>query len=166
MVIQLREAFADADSRVGRTVVFIDQVGSTQMKEQQPEAGWLPALGWLYDTVTMIATAAVESVEVKYLGDGIMLVFDSDNATEAVNAAVRVQEAINDAAGGASGTKGTIDFTCSVGISTGSVVTFVTPTGSRDYLGTVVDKARRLCDAASPKAIFADRATASNISGR
>ncbi len=161
VVTQLREAFADVQSREGRTVVFIDQVGSTAMKEQQPEAGWLPALGWLYDTVTAIATEADNSAEIKYLGDGIMISFDSDRATDAVNVAVRVQEAINDANLGRTGAKGAVDFNCSVGVSTGSVVAFLTPTGSRDYVGTVVDKARRLCDAASPKAIFVDRATAS-----
>ena len=161
MATQLREAFAEHQSREARTVLFIDQVGSTSMKEQQPEAGWLPALGWLYDTVTALATHADADAQIKYLGDGIMITFDSDRATDAVNVAVAVQEAINDANQGRTGAKGAIDFNCSVGISTGSVVAFVTPTGSRDYVGTVVDKARRLCDAASPKAIFVDRATAS-----
>lgn len=161
MTTQLREAFADPQSREARTILFIDQVGSTAMKEQQPEAGWLPALGWLYDTVTALAKEAHPDVEIKYLGDGIMATFDSDQATDAVNVAVRVQEAINDANQGRTGAKGVIDFNCSVGISTGSVVAFLTPTGSRDFVGTVADKARRLCDAASPKAIFVDRATAS-----
>jgi class 3 adenylate cyclase len=161
VVTQLREAFADVQSREARTVVFIDQVGSTAMKEQQPEAGWLPALGWLYDTVTAIATEADQEAGIKYLGDGIMISFDSDRATDAVNVAIRVQEAIHDANQGRTGAKGVVDFNCSVGVSTGSVVTFLTPAGSRDYVGTVVDKARRLCDAASPKAIFVDRATAS-----
>lgn len=161
MALQLREAFAEHQSREARTVLFIDQVGSTAMKEQQPEAGWLPALGWLYDTVTALAVHADSDVQIKYLGDGIMLTFDSDRATDAVNVAVAVQEAINDANQGRTGAKGAIDFNCSVGISTGSLVAFTTPTGSSDYVGTVVDKARRLCDAASPKAIFVDRATAS-----
>lgn len=161
MATQLREAFAENQSRQARTVFFIDQVGSTAMKEQQPEAGWLPALGWLYDTVTALALQADDDAQIKYLGDGIMITFDSDRATDAVNVAVAVQEAINDANQGRTGTKGVIDFSCSIGIATGLVVAFETATGSRDYVGTVVDKARRLCDAASPKAIFVDRATAS-----
>jgi class 3 adenylate cyclase len=161
MTTQLREAFADVESREGRTVLFIDQVGSTAMKEQQPESSWLPALGWLYDTVTAIVTRISPDAEIKYLGDGIMISLDSDRATEAVNIAIQVQEAINDANQGRTGSKGAVDFNCSVGVSTGSVVAFLTPTGTRDYVGTVVDKARRLSDAASPKAIFVDRATAS-----
>ncbi|MBL7500311.1 adenylate/guanylate cyclase domain-containing protein [Frankia sp. CNm7] len=161
MVTQLREAFADPQSREARTLLYISQVESTSAKERQPEAGWLPALGWCYDTVTAIAMAADESAEIKYLGDAIMISFDSDHATDAVNVAIQVQEAINDAHQGRTGAKGTIDFSCSTGISTGSVVSFVTPTGSRDFVGTVVDKARGLCEAASPKAVFVDRATAS-----
>jgi class 3 adenylate cyclase/cold shock CspA family protein len=160
MTTQLREAFADAQSREGRTFVFIDLVGSTAMKEQQPEASWLPALGWLYDTVTTIVTRIDPEAEIKYLGDGIMISLDSDRATEAVNIAIAVQEAINDANQGRTGGKGAVDFNCSAGVSTGSVVAFLTPIGSRDYVGTVVDKARRLCDAASPRAVFIDRATA------
>jgi class 3 adenylate cyclase/cold shock CspA family protein len=161
MPAQLREAFADVNSREGRTLLFVDQVGSTAMKEQQSESHWLPALGWLYDTTTRIVIQTDPEAEIKYLGDGIMVSFDSDRATEAVNIAIQIQEAINDANQGRTGAKGAVDFNCSVGVSTGSVVAFVTPTGSRDYVGTVVDKARRLCDAASPKAIFVDRATAS-----
>jgi|SRR5271165_5135223 len=160
MTTQLREAFADPQSREDRSVVFIDQVGSTAMKEQQPESGWLPALGYLYDTVTTIAIRINPDAEIKYLGDGIMISFDSDRATEAVNMAIQAQEAINDANQGRAGSKGAVDFNCSVGVSTGPVVAFLTPTGSRDYVGTVVDKARRLCDAASPKGILIDRATA------
>jgi class 3 adenylate cyclase len=160
MTTQLREAFADDQSREGRTFVFIDQVGSTAMKEQQPEASWLSALGWFYDTVTGTVMRVAADAEVKYLGDGIMVSLDSDRATEAVSIAIQVQEAINDANQGGLGSKGVVDFNCSMGVSTGSVVAFLTPTGSRDYVGTVVDKARRLCDAASPKAVFIDRATA------
>lgn len=160
MTTQLREAFADVDSREARTVVFIDRVGSTAMKEQQPESSWLPALGFMYDTVTAIVMRICSDTEIKYLGDGIMISLESDRATEAVNIAIGVQEAINDANQGRMGSKGAVDFNCSAGISTGSVVAFLTPTGSRDYVGTVVDKAQRLCDAASPKAVFVDRATA------
>jgi class 3 adenylate cyclase len=156
---QLREAFADVDSREPRTVVFIDQVGSTAMKEQQPEASWLPSLGFMYDTVTAIVMRICPDAEIKYLGDGIMISLDSDRATDAVNIAIEIQEAINDANQGRTGAKGAVDFNCSAGISTGAVVAFLTPTGNRDYVGTVVDKARRLCDAASPKAVFVDRAT-------
>lgn len=140
-------------------VVVVDMVKSTEMKEQQTQATWLSSLGWMYDTVTAIATEAVPNVDVKYLGDGIMLVFDTDHTTAAVNIAIRIQEAITAASQGIDGAKGVIDFTCSIGISTGEVVGFTTPSGSPDYVGVIVDKAFRLCSAANAKAIWVDTAT-------
>ncbi len=154
-----REAFASPQSRMYRTVVVVDVIESTAMKEQQPEVTWLNSLGWMYDTVTAIMTEAVPDVAVKYLGDGIMLAVGTDYTTDAVNAAIRVQEAIAEAGRGSGGARGVIDFTCSLGISTGAVVGFTTPSGSPDYVGAVVDKAFRLCSAANAKAIFVDTAT-------
>lgn len=156
---QLREAFASAESRMDRTVVVVDVIDSTAMKEQQAEVTWLNSLGWMYDKVTEIAKKAVSDVAVKYIGDGIMLVVGTDHTTEAVNLAIQVQEAITEAGKSNGGGKGVIDFTCSVGISTGAVVGFTTPSGSPDYVGAVVDKAFRLCSTANAKAIFADTAT-------
>jgi class 3 adenylate cyclase/cold shock CspA family protein len=142
-----------------RTVVVVDVINSTAMKEQQAEVTWLNSLGWMYDTVTAIATKAVPDVAVKYLGDGIMLVVGTDHTTEAVNLAIQVQEAITEAGKSNGGGKGVIDFTCSVGISTGTVRGFTTPSGSPDHVGAVVDRAFRLCSTANAKAIFADTAT-------
>jgi class 3 adenylate cyclase/cold shock CspA family protein len=156
---QLREAFASPQSRTDRTVIVVDVIDSTAMKEHQPEVTWLNSLGWMYDVVTEIATSAVPDVLVKYLGDGIMLVVGTDHTTDAVNLAIRVQEAITEAGKGSGGAKGVIDFTCSVGISTGEVVGFTTPSGSPDYVGAVVDKAFRLCSHANAQAIFVDTAT-------
>jgi class 3 adenylate cyclase/cold shock CspA family protein len=154
---QLRDTFADPASRQYRTVVAIDMVNSTAMKEQQPEASWLTSLGWMYDKVTEIGTQAASDVIIKYNGDGIMLVFDTSRTTEAVNAAVRIQEAISKASTGNDGRKGAVDFTCSAGITAGEVVVFATPGGNLDVVGTVVDKAFRLCAAANSRAIFVDR---------
>jgi class 3 adenylate cyclase/cold shock CspA family protein len=156
---QLREAFRSPESRMDRTIVVVDVIDSTAMKEQQAEVTWLNSLGWMYDTVTDIAKKAVPDVAVKYLGDGIMLVVGTDHTTEAVNLAIQVQEAITEAGESNGGGRGVIDFTCSVGISTGAVVGFTTPSGGPDYVGVVVDKAFRLCSAANAKAIFADIAT-------
>jgi class 3 adenylate cyclase/cold shock CspA family protein len=142
-----------------KTIVVIDVIDSTAMKEKEAQVTWLPSLGWMYDTVTEIATGAVPDVVVKYLGDGIMLVVGTDHTTEAVNLAIKVQEAITEAAKSHDGAKGMIDFTCSVGISTGAVVGFTTPSGSPDFVGSTVDKAFRLCSAANAKAIFVDTAT-------
>ena len=155
---QLRDAFASPDSRTERTILVIDINGSTKMKEAQPQAAWLPTTGWYYDTVTHIALEAADNVVIKYLGDGIMLVFDVDQATDAVKAAIRLQETIKEARGPGGGT-GIVEITCSIGISTGEVISFTTPGGSQDFVGAEVDKAFRLCSAANANAIFIDRAT-------
>jgi class 3 adenylate cyclase/cold shock CspA family protein len=160
-VPQLREAFAAEESRVEVTTIVIDMANATEAKVKQSEAAWLSMLGWFYDTATSIATRVVPNVVVKYIGDGLMLVCSSDEATQAIVATIMIQEAIRDANGGPDGAKGTIDFNCYAAITTGKAVEFVTPSGSRDFVGSPVDKAHRLCGAANEKAILIDRATAS-----
>ena len=155
----LRDAFASADSSTRKVVGFFDQVGSTRMKEELPQAGWLPQLGWLYDIVSDATGKYLTAPTVKYLGDGIMVVADDDEATAMVNMAIYVQEALSDAGRAQNGAQAKINFSCTVGIATGEVVGFLTPAGTPDFVGSVVDKARRLCDAASPQAIFVDRGT-------
>ncbi len=156
---QLRDAFASSESRTERTIVVVDVNGSTAMKESQPQAAWLPTIGWWYDIVTELAQSAVPSVVIKYLGDGIMLVADVDQATDAVNAAIEIQEAIRDAGRGTSGAMGMVKITCSVGVSSGEVIGFTTPSGVLDFVGAQVDKAFRLCSAANENAIFVDTQT-------
>lgn len=156
---QLRDTFANPASRCQRTVLVIDIVDSTAMKEQQPQATWLSSFGWFYDMFREIADEAVPNGVIKYLGDGIMWVVDTDHTTAAVNAVIQMQEAIDKAGPDSSGAKGVIDFTCSVGVSTGAVVEFATEGEAPDFIGTVVDKAFRLCSAASAKAIFVDTPT-------
>jgi class 3 adenylate cyclase len=155
---ELRDAFASPDSLTERTIVVVDVNGSTRTKETQPQAAWLPSTGWYYDTVTRIGLEAAETVIIKYIGDGIMLVFDVDQATDAVNAAIRIQETIKGARG-ADGVVGTMKMTCSVGISSGDVIGFTTPDGAPDFVGAHVDKAFRLCSAANANAIFVDTPT-------
>jgi|SRR5215470_2542638 len=156
---QLRDTFATPESRFQRTVAVVDMINSTLMKEQQPQATWLNSLGWLYDMVTIVAMEAVPDVVIKYAGDRIMLVCDTDHATEMLNAVIRMQEEIETAGTGNDGAKGVIDFTVSAGVSTGEVIAFTTPAGTPDFVGTVVDKAFRLCAAANAKAIFVDTQT-------
>jgi class 3 adenylate cyclase/cold shock CspA family protein len=156
---QLREAFADPKSRMDATVVVIDVINSTYMKQSQPQAAWLSSLGWFYDVVRDIAEQRIPDVTIKYLGDGIMLTCSTDYTTQAVGAAVEVQEAISQASRSNAGAPGLIEFACSVGISTGMVVAFTTGSGTPDFVGSVVDKAFRLCSAANANAIFLDTAT-------
>jgi class 3 adenylate cyclase len=158
--IQLREAFAAEESRLEVTCLVIDQAGSAGAKEKQPEAAWLSSLGWLFDTVIQIATSIVPNVTIKGIGDGLMLTYSSDEATQAIVTAILIQEAINDANGGPNGTKGKVDFKCYAAIATGKAVSFETPGGGHDFVGSVIDRAHRLCGAANKQAIFIDGDTA------
>ena len=157
----LRDAFAAPDSRVHRTALFIDQVGSTAMKAKVPEAQWLTTAGFIYDVINHVIAEidTAREVAVKYQGDGALLVFDSADATHAITAAVRIQYMIKRANDNANGSR-TIESYCSIGVATGWVVAFTTPNGTLDHLGTVVDKAARLCDSANANAIFIDHDTA------
>ncbi|MEO6081715.1 MAG: adenylate/guanylate cyclase domain-containing protein [Umezawaea sp.] len=157
----LRDSFAAVESRVHRTALFIDQVGSTAMKAKMPEAQWLTTAGFIYDVINQVI-AEIETdkeILVKYQGDGALLVFDSADATKAITAAIKIQHMIKRANDNASGSR-TIESYCSIGVASGWMVAFTTPNGTFDHLGTVVDKAARLCDAANANAIFIDHDTA------
>jgi class 3 adenylate cyclase len=160
MALPLRETFNALESRKEVTTLVIDMAGSTEIKLKQSEAAWLNQLGWLYEHATDIVRREIPGVVIKYIGDGLMAVCSSDHATEAMTAAILVQEDIKDANRGADGAKGIIDFNIYAAITTGKAVEFLTPDGTRDYVGAPVDKAHRLCGAANEKAILIDRATA------
>lgn len=141
------------DSRVERTIAFVDVVQSTSMKQQEPETSWIPAIAWLYEAVTAAVAAGGSGTVVKTLGDGVMLAY-ADDATQALNDAIAVQEAIKDAV-----SERHVRLYCSYGVATGEVMTFVGENDQVDYLGLVVDRAQRLCSIASAQAILVDTAT-------
>ncbi len=155
----LYEAFADVASKVFVTCQFFDMVNSTGMKATMPESGWLPQIGFLYDTVAK-RVAGYNDVAIKFLGDGVVVFYQGDDyGPDAIQVAIDVQEAIQDASRVVDGAKGKIDFHVTVGITTGPATRFVTPTGTVDYVGMNIDKAARLCAAASAQAIFVDKST-------
>lgn len=156
---QLRDAFANADSQMKRTIGVVDMNDSTGMKEKQAETAWLTSLAWFYELVTRTVLEAINGAMVKYVGDGVMFVCETSHTTAAVNAVIRIQEALREAGTRSNGKKGVIDFTCSAAVTTGSVRGFTTPVGTPDYVGSVVDKAFRLCGYANQKAIFVDTGT-------
>jgi cold shock CspA family protein len=69
----------------------------------------------------------------------------------------RLQEALEDGVEGR-----LVRFACSIGIATGTAIRFESPHNDVDYLGQVTDRAARLCDVASPQAIFVDTFTLDN----
>jgi class 3 adenylate cyclase/cold shock CspA family protein len=156
----LREAFADPGSRVAVTVMFVDMVGSTAIKSTMPEAGWLQQIGFMYDVVTRAVHEPHPEAHMKFLGDGVLVVYEGDDCgLAAITAAVQIQEVLSAASTSVDGAMGAINFNVSIGITSGVAHRFLAPDGSIDHVGLTVDKAARLCGAASPKAIFLDKAT-------
>jgi len=149
----LADVFRDEKSRVTKTIVAIDLTNSTAMKEQQPEVQWLNTYAWFFDMLKETIETSKGSI-VKYLGDGAMAVFDEDHPADAINWAIVVQELLAQAQQSKQ-----VFCDCSIAITYGTVVEFDTPNAAKDYIGTVVDKAFRLCSVANAKAIFVDADT-------
>lgn len=151
----LADVFKDPKSRVRKTILAVDIVSSTAMKENEPEASWLNTFAWFYDLTTSIVTAH-EGTVVKFIGDGAMAAFSEDQAANGINCAIALQEQIAEA-----NAVRTIALNCCVGIATGDVREFDVgdQEKNKDYLGNVVDRAFRLCSAANAKAILVDKPT-------
>ncbi len=149
----LVDTFRSAESRVTKAVVAVDLTSSTAMKELQPEATWISTYGWFFDLAKQSAQK-FGGVIVKYLGDGVMIVFGEDDAADAINCAIAIQEGIEEARDDR-----LVECQCSIGIAYGMVVEFETAEGAKDYIGSVADKAFRLCTAANANAIFVDTDT-------
>ncbi|MGH3430486.1 MAG: adenylate/guanylate cyclase domain-containing protein [Mycobacteriales bacterium] len=152
--MKLLEGFRDPSLYVQRVVVFFDIVGSTMMKERETQSAWLTNIASFYDIITEVVEAAGCGTIVKFLGDGAMIVYNDDHALQAINDAIKIQEAIKDDV-----QKRKVLLHASVGIATGEVAEFKMANGTVDCLGSVVDRASRLCSIASAGAIFVDTAT-------
>lgn len=151
--MELSEAFQSPEARVLRTIMFADMVGSTQLKEKNPEATWINTFAFFYDKITKPILDNDGEI-VKFTGDGVMAAFEE--AINAINAAIKIQEAIADAV-----RNHTIEVYASIGIATGKMIRFQTPgpNSSWDYIGTPVDRAARLCAVATAQAVLVDDET-------
>ncbi len=150
---KLADTFRTPGCRVTRVIVAVDLSDSTNMKERYPESHWLTTYAWFFDLLGETICEYHGSIT-KYLGDGVMAVFEEEYAAEAINWAIAVQETIADAK-----SANLVACDCSVGIACGEMVQFETPAGASDYIGSVVDKAFRLCSAANAMGIFAEKET-------
>lgn len=150
---QLALAEVFKEPRVTKSIVAVDLTNSTAMKEQQPEVAWLSTYAWFFELLGRTISNR-RGMIVKYLGDGAMAVFDEEYPADAINWAIDVQEQIVDAQ-----ESKRAFFDCSIAITYGKVVEFDTPNGGKDYIGTVVDKAFRLCSVANAKGVFVDTDT-------
>ncbi|MFB8264999.1 adenylate/guanylate cyclase domain-containing protein [Streptomyces sp. NPDC055955] len=132
-----------------RVILFADLSGSTEMKTKTGEVNWLSTIGKFLDITTEAITSHGGTV-VKYLGDGTLAAFDSEHAAEAIDAAIRIQEMLFTE----NRNNSVKECLATVGIATGHVVEYEAPGGGLDYVGSVVDRASRLCDAGAPQAIW------------
>lgn len=161
----LREAFQDESCRVNVTSMFVDIVNSTQLQANEPEGSWIPQTGWFYDLVDDLVRGAAAPLCCKFLGDGIMITTDAAYATEVVNLAIQIQEGIRRNGPRPDGTAGRIAFNVSIGIVTGAAIRFQSPDGLVDFTSKAISSARRLCDAATARAIFMDLNTEICVNG-
>ncbi len=150
----------DPTSREFKVVLFVDMADSTAMKEKTPEVSWLNTTMWFYKVASEIIQEFGGTI-VKYIGDEVMAVFNDDYAAEAINAGIKIHESIAKAV-----KDKMIVCNCSIGIASGDVTRIETPSNAEDFIGSVVDRAARLCNDASPKAVFVDKATISTAQMR
>jgi class 3 adenylate cyclase len=153
---RLTEVFNDSGSKVRRTLLVVDVNDATAMKEKEPEASWLATLGWFFDHVRDELDKENGSI-VKLVGAGALAVFDEDDATRALNAAILIQEGIK-----AHNADQADRLTASIGVATGALRSFTVATQAgevEDFLGLTVDRACSLSSAANGNAVFADGET-------
>ncbi|MCP4592573.1 MAG: adenylate/guanylate cyclase domain-containing protein [bacterium] len=152
----LTEVFADPSSRVLRTFLVVDMNDSTAMKVENPEAAWITTLGWFFDHICHTVTKEDGKI-IKYVGDGALVVFNEEDATQALSVAIAIQEGIKE-----ENKNRLVNLTASIGVASGYARLFsLEHQGEEaiDFLGSTVDRAFRLCDAANGNAIFADADT-------
>lgn len=159
----LNTAFQDSTCRIRVTSMFVDQENSTKMQAQDPEGSWVPQTAFFYDLCDHLVREAQFPIHAKFLGDGIMLTADTEHATDMVNLAINLQEAMRRNGPRPDGSPGTVAFNVSIGIVTGTAIRFLSPDGLVDFVGKTISSARRLCDAATARAVFIDIETAGSI---
>jgi class 3 adenylate cyclase len=125
-----------------RTIVFTDIVGSTSTTQR---IGDLAAMEMLreHNEIVRAALRAHEGREVKHTGDGIMACFQS--VTNALQSTIDVQRALLERNRG----RGDDAVGVRVGLSAGEPVE-----DSGDLFGSVVQMARRVCDAGEAGSIL------------
>jgi class 3 adenylate cyclase len=149
----LHDMLMDPKSAQMATIMFVDMTNSTEITATTPESTWIANYGRAFDAIAHEVAAAADGEVVKFLGDGVMVRFPGDKPAEAINCAIRIQETIKEL------NRHEINCVFSIGIATGRVRQFKTAEGIADYLGKPVNKASRLCSAASSQAIIIDEET-------
>jgi class 3 adenylate cyclase len=147
--------FSLQDSRATKMILVIDMTNSTLMKERHSEGTWLMNHLAFFRLATQEITQRNGQV-VKSTGDGIFAIFEETDAAQAINAAIAIQEKIDD-----DNQSKRLEYSCSIGLAFGDVIELQFSEAGRDYIGPTADRASRLCQAANSNAIFADIETIS-----
>jgi class 3 adenylate cyclase len=133
------------------TILFTDLVGSTELLTRVGDEH-AQTIFALHRRILGEAVRAHGGQEIKWLGDGLLVAFDS--ASDAARCAVAMQRAARWPAGGER-------LAIRVGLHTGEVIE-----QDDDFFGTGVVIARRLCDRAADGQIFASETVARLVEAR
>ena len=134
-------------------VIAVVGLVGCDLKRLTTQAHWLEHCSCFYDTVTKSVVAGAAGNVIKHLGDGLMIAYTTDRATQAVIDAIAIQEALQEDIGAP------LPVQCSVGLASGEVVGSRWCEPSPDYFGATVDRAAGLSAAAAAHAILIDTAT-------
>lgn len=129
-----------------KTILFADLHNSTEFKMNRKDVEWVPIWGQFYKMAMQKIQDSHGGI-IKFIGDAVMAAFD--DAGDALQAAIAIQEQIKDDMRGDRG-----GLPCKIGVATGIVYGYRTSDGKNDYLGTTVDTAARLCEQARGNAIL------------
>src|ERR1700730_5609960 len=152
---QAKERSVSPGSNSICTVAAIKIINLDAIREVIGPAIWQPKLSQLYGTASTIAAMVDPNTVVNLFDNMIVLVFDIDRSTDAINAVIQILEAFTDLDSGS-----LAEPHCSIGVSSGEVVKFAAYNTNTQYFGPVIDRAFGLCGAANTKAIFIDQTTA------
>jgi class 3 adenylate cyclase/cold shock CspA family protein len=150
----LYETIRLPEAHVNCSMVMVDIVGSTAAKQRDMEPAWIHSTVVVYDAIMDAVGTAGRGEVVKFMGDGALLAFNADDAAEAINVTIRIQEMLTESI-----EKRQAGLQVAIGIATGEVIVFNTPSGQKDYLGTTVDLCARLSGTLSAGGIGADAQT-------
>src|SRR5438309_839388 len=111
----LSDALESPAARVTRVALVAQVADAAALRSREPEAVWLSTYAWFLDTLG--ENVDHEGTFVKCWGDGALYVFEPQQAADAINAAILIQEAI---AAGQFARK--VACSASVGLAAGELV--------------------------------------------
>jgi hypothetical protein len=152
-MMNLTHKLTSPESKVHRVVLTLVLKDLLPAKQKDPETSWIALTGRFLDVV-LEATDCEARESMCCLPSGVRVVFNEDEAVAAVNAAIRIQEALSEAAEDERPA-----MRVSGGIASGEVTRVELPGTATQDLGVVLDRSLGMAEAAAPRAIIVDRPT-------